>query len=302
LPVLNDVLLEEAINNEWIINANKQNIQPASIDLTLSDKIWERSYQSPLFNFNHLRRLREKNPILYKNKIYVAELNESADLPSHLFGMFSTKSSIGRLGALISVLTEEGELYNTASFGYRGKLYAEIVPLTFDIQFHQDDAITQIRLMTDDTVICCDKFDIDISEYYRSLSLCNDYVNTRQKNDPQLFFDHITNNTEPVHLFKNELCLISSVQEISLPDYVCATVGEFEPIFGEFRIHFAGFIDPGFSHSKIVLEILPTYHNIRFKNSSFFVKYHPLIEPAKKLYGQRNNHYQSQRLKLSKFF
>jgi len=86
----------------------------------------------------------------------------------------------------------------------------------------------------------------------------------------------------------------------------------FDPLVGEFRVHYAGFFDPGFGHSAAggsgargVLEVRS--HEVPFilehgQLVGRLVYEHMLARPAN-LYGQGlASNYQAQRLKLSKHF
>jgi len=86
----------------------------------------------------------------------------------------------------------------------------------------------------------------------------------------------------------------------------------FNPLVGEFRVHYAGFFDPGFGHdaaggagSRVVLEVRS--HKVPFMLEDGQIVgravYEQLTGPPTRLYGQDiGSHYQAQRLKLSKHF
>jgi dCTP deaminase len=86
----------------------------------------------------------------------------------------------------------------------------------------------------------------------------------------------------------------------------------FDPLVGEFRVHYAGFFDPGFGHSaaggagsRAVLEVRS--HEVPFilehGQSVGRLVYERMIERPKVLYGTGlASNYQGQGLKLSKHF
>jgi dCTP deaminase len=85
----------------------------------------------------------------------------------------------------------------------------------------------------------------------------------------------------------------------------------FNPLVGEFRVHYAGFFDPGFGHSsgggegaRAVLEVRS--HEVPFilEDGQIIGRlvYEPLTETPEKVYGQVGSSYQKQGLQLSKHF
>ena len=86
----------------------------------------------------------------------------------------------------------------------------------------------------------------------------------------------------------------------------------FNPLVGEFRVHYAGFFDPGFGHaeaggagSRAVLEVRS--HKVPFilEDGQIIGRlvYEQLTETPEQIYGRDlGSHYQAQGLKLSKHF
>ncbi|ELR03039.1 hypothetical protein GMDG_08871 [Pseudogymnoascus destructans 20631-21] len=86
----------------------------------------------------------------------------------------------------------------------------------------------------------------------------------------------------------------------------------FNPLVGEFRVHYAGFMDPGFGHSaaggtgsRVVLEVRS--HTVPFilEDGQIIGRlvYERMMEQPEMLYGRDlGSHYQAQGLKLSKHF
>jgi dCTP deaminase len=86
----------------------------------------------------------------------------------------------------------------------------------------------------------------------------------------------------------------------------------FNPLVGEFRVHYAGFMDPGFGHaaaggegSRVVLEVRS--HNVPFilEDGQIIGRliYEYLSELPRLVYGRDlGSNYQAQGLKLSKHF
>jgi dCTP deaminase len=86
----------------------------------------------------------------------------------------------------------------------------------------------------------------------------------------------------------------------------------FNPLVGEFRVHYAGFFDPGFGYSgaggagsRAVLEVRS--HEVPFilehEQIVGRLVYERMLAPPATLYGQGiGSNYQAQGLKLSKHF
>lgn len=84
-----------------------------------------------------------------------------------------------------------------------------------------------------------------------------------------------------------------------------------DPGVGEFRVHYAGFFDPGFgtaeaagTGSKGVLEVRCHETPFLLEDGQTVARlvYEPLTARPDKLYGQLGSNYQKQGLKLSKHF
>ena len=128
---------------------------------------------------------------------------------------------------------------------------------------------------------------------------------------------------EPVLSHKNQLTelilnpdefyILMSKEYVSVPLDHAAEMRAYDTRVGEFRVHYAGFFDPGFGHaaaggsgSRAVLEVRS--HDVPFLiedgQTVCRVVYEPMVEIPDKLYGLSGigSHYQGQGLKLSKHF
>lgn len=134
----------------------EKQLQPASIDLTLGDRIYRLSSsflpretetiadllkERTLYDFE----LREGS-ILEINTPYIIPLRESLELPEFMCGIISPKSSIGRIDVFVRVLTDRNPQYDVIPAGYKGPLYLEVIPLTFAIRVAPGLPMTQLRL------------------------------------------------------------------------------------------------------------------------------------------------------------
>ena len=97
-----------------------------------------------------------------------------------------------------------------------------------------------------------------------------------------------------------------------VPPGYAAEMVPFNPLVGEFRVHYAGFMDPGFGHAaaggsgaRVVLEVRS--HKVPFilEDGQIIGRliYERMSELPEKLYGtDLGSNYQAQGLKLSKHF
>ena len=126
---------------------NKKQIQPASLDLSLSTKCYRikasfiPNKQSISKIINELSLVKidlNKEYLFEKNCIYLCELNESLHLPKKIKGKANPKSTTGRLDIFTRLITEYGTEYDEIDYGYSGKLYLEIIPQSFSIKLKRN--------------------------------------------------------------------------------------------------------------------------------------------------------------------
>jgi dCTP deaminase len=110
----------------------------------------------------------------------------------------------------------------------------------------------------------------------------------------------------------DEFYILVSKEAVHVPPAYAAEMTPFDPLVGEFRVHYAGFFDPGFGHSqaggtgsRAVLEVRS--HEVPFilEDGQIVGRlvYERMAGPPAKLYGlDLKSNYQAQRLKLSKHF
>jgi dCTP deaminase len=106
--------------------------------------------------------------------------------------------------------------------------------------------------------------------------------------------------------------ILASKERVRVPPEFAAEMVPFDPSVGEFRIHYAGFFDPGFGYgssdikgTRAVLEVRA--HEVPFliEHEQFVgrLTYMPLLSKPEKIYGlQIGSSYQQQALTLSKQF
>ena len=146
------------IKKNYIITKNIKSlqIQPSSIDLSLSDECYEVKHSFLSYNSRVRDKLKDlaikkidisKEFIFKKNKTYIVKLNESLNLKNRLFGHCNPKSSTGRLDIFCRSLVDYAEEYEKIPKNYKGEIFLEITSRSFDIAFKKNNCLNQLRLI-----------------------------------------------------------------------------------------------------------------------------------------------------------
>lgn len=282
-----------------------------------------------------------RGAVLERGCIYLVELGESLALPADISASANPKSSTGRIDVFVRLVVDAGDgrrvAFDDVPAGYRGPLYAEISPRTFSILVREGSSLNQLRLkrgaprLTDADLAALHAAEplIDgAADIDGGLGLSVDLrpdsgpVGWRARRhaalidvdrtgalDPEEFFEAIpAPRSGFIILDPDEFYILASREALAVPPDYAAEMTPISPGLGEFRVHYAGFFDPGFgwkAPSRAVLEV-------RSHDAAFVLEHGQLVarlvyekmaaRPAT-LYGEgvRSN-YQGQGLKLSKHF
>lgn len=282
--------------------------------------------------------------VLETGCVYIVPLQESLALPPFVEASANPKSSTGRLDIFTRVITDRCQSFDRIAAGYAGPLYLEISPSTFPVVVRAGSRLSQIRfrigstvlgdadlaaLHRHETLVAATEPDIHNSGIGLSIDLSGDeqgLVGYRGKRhtgvidvdvkaaQPVLdFWEPITNRgSNDLVLDPDEFYILVSREAVHVPPAYAAEMVPFDPLVGEFRVHYAGFFDPGFGHAqaggsgaRAVLEVRS--HEVPFilehgQIVGRLVYEHMLAVPDA-LYGSgAGSNYQAQRLKLSKHF
>ena len=109
-----------------------------------------------------------------------------------------------------------------------------------------------------------------------------------------------------------EFYILASKEAVQVPPDYAAEMVPFDPLVGEFRVHYAGFFDPGFGYagaggqgSRAVLEVRSREVPFILEHGQIVGRlvYEKMLSRPGAMYGQRiGSNYQAQGLKLSKHF
>jgi dCTP deaminase len=293
----------------------------------------------------------EGGAVLEKGTVYVVELLEHLNLPDSIAGLANPKSSTGRLDVFTRLIADNADVFDSVPGSYRGKLYTEISPCSFSIRVHRGSRLNQIRFRRRNSAQSeTMKFtleDRELLEKHKKTPLVDgeiqlrnglilsvdltgnsesDFVGYRaQKFTGVIDIDNISayeardfweqvhvRNHKKLILDPNQFYILASRERIHIPPDLAAEMVPIDPMMGEFRVHYAGFFDPGFGYtlhghpgSRAVLEVRS--HEVPFiledGQAIGRLAYEPIAETPDVLYGQLDtSNYQGQGLKLSKHF
>lgn len=293
LGALPDQLLSKLVVGGNIIDAKKEHISPASLDLTVSTEMYKiRGLVLPKVG----ESIRDLMPFMEAAKadiaeplecdgMYLAKLNESLDLPEQVYGYCNPKSSTGRLDMHVRVLADGVPRYDSVTpKGYKGELWVAIAPKSFAVQIHEGTPLTQLRLFTGDT---------RFSELDLELSMQDGLVWHPTKDKKMLYSDLVTNDQDgtvvltalveegmcgyeciadkkqvvdvaniahydPTDFFKplqivdgalrlehGKFYILSGAERVKIPPTLASEMVPMDERSGDFRSHYAGFLDPG---------------------------------------------------------
>jgi dCTP deaminase len=284
-----------------------------------------------------------KAAVLETGCVYIVPLLEALALPPHLSATTNPKSSTGRLDVFTRVIADGVTAFDQIPPGYHGPLYAEICPQTFPILVRQGSTLSQIRFRTGNPT----ETDVALQALHAAHTLVSGGVDdiaagialsVDLKGDPSGLVGYrakrhtgvvdvdapgacaIGDYWEPIHagakarliLDPDQFYILASKEAVHVPPTHAAEMMPFNPLVGEFRVHYAGFMDPGFGHApaggsgaRVVLEVRS--HKVPFilEDGQIIGRlvYERLTETPEFLYGRDlGSNYQAQGLKLSKHF
>ena len=314
-----------AITSDTPFDADQ--VQPASLDLRLSDRAWrvrasflpgQRKVEERIADVAmHAIDITGAGVVLEKGCVYIARLQERLSLPKGLIARANPKSSTGRVDVFVRLLTDRGASFDDVDEGYDGPLYLEIAPQTFSILARPGTRLNQLRLKAGEPPKLETRsvgVDLQGGEIVgfrgrRHAGVVDlDHIDGH---DPRDFWEPLSLRRGELLLDPGEFYILASSDDVEIPVDQAAEMTPIDPSVGEFRVHYAGFFDPGFgtdeahgAGSKGVLEVRTHDTPFLLEHRQIVARlvYEPLTERPSRLYGESGSHYQSQGLKLSKHF
>ncbi len=326
-------------------------LQPASLDLRLGPVAYRvrasfltghgRTVHDRLDEFTMHKVNLAEGAVLEKNCVYVIPLAESLALPPGVTAVANAKSSSGRLDLLTRTITDGGIEFDRIPESYHGPLYAEVCPRSFSVLVREGQRLNQIRFRHGQAILS----DAELLSLHAVEPLVNgealisqglgfsvdlkpasgDLVGYRAKPHAGVidldrighypasdFWEELHTREGRIILDPGAFYILVSREAVTIPPDYAAEMAPYLAMVGEFRVHYAGFFDPGFGHataggagSRGVLEV-------RCHEAPFVLEhgqvvgrlvYERMSERPETLYGAGiSSNYQGQGLKLAKQF
>ncbi|MDC0594347.1 2'-deoxycytidine 5'-triphosphate deaminase [Alphaproteobacteria bacterium] len=328
MPYLNRNQIKSLIDEKCIFSnksINTHQLQPASLDLTISNTCY-RIKASFIPNNRPISKIiselmlakidLSKEFLLERNCIYLCEINEKLKLPKEIKGKANPKSTTGRLDIFTRIITEHGSEYDFIDYNYKGKLYLEIIPQSFSIKIKNNISLNQIRFYKGpkgESTQREQKISVNIKKgtvsAYKAKKITSAIdmgkINYYEKD---MYWEKIIPKEDYFIIEKDEFYILRSKERIIIPNDSAAELEPFNDSFGNFRVHYAGFFDPGFGNDNG----LPAVLELRAYDTPFIIRdgqlvgqlnYYKIEEIKNNFYGRGiKSNYHNQSLKLAKQF
>jgi dCTP deaminase len=327
-------------------------LQPASLDLRLGKEAYRlrasflpgraRTVRERIESLAPERiSLEGDGAVLEKGIVYVAPLCERLALPETLAGAANPKSSTGRLDIFVRMIVDGGVAFDEAPAGYHGPLWVEISPRSFSVRVREGSRLNQLRLRGAGPRATL--ADAALRDLHARTPLVDGALELRDglmthvglagegivgfraiKNGGVIDVDKVgacaaEDFWEPIRardgrliLDPEEFYILASRERMNIPADLAAEMAAVDPALGEFRVHYAGFFDPGFGWTPDGTPGARGVLEVRGRDVPFLLEdgqpiarlvFEPLCEAADALYGAiGGSNYQGQGLKLSKHF
>jgi dCTP deaminase len=288
--------------------------------------------------------------VLETGCVYLVPLQEQLALPPSISAAANAKSSTGRLDLFTRLIGDHATEFDRLDPGYAGPLYAEISPRTFSVLARTGVRLNQIRFRTGDAAYTPETL-VAMHETHRLVTVDGEPmpmtaadaeggvgfsvdlrgnggpVGYRAKRHSALidldrigaypvdeFWDTLyTDRHGRLILDPGAFYILASREAVHVPPDCAAEMTPYSALVGEFRVHYAGFFDPGFGHSATggsgargVLEVRCHETPFALEHGQIVGRlvYEAMRETPDILYGigGLGSNYQGQGLKLSKHF
>ncbi len=226
---------------------------------------------------------------MLKNKVYMVRLSETLKLPKSVYAFCNPKSTSGRIDVHVRLLADGIPRYDSVfPGGFSGELWVSIAPKTFNIKVYEGLSFNQLRFFNADTRLGDLELELIHKKYKLAYdlngkllsnldSLMRDHdgsllltIDLAQKTlgyeskdtdkvldlskinhyDWREFFSPIKKNGKYVYLKRNHFYILSTAESIRIPPMFACEMASMDDRSGDFRSHYAGFLDPGWGWGK----------------------------------------------------
>lgn len=282
------------------------------------------------------------NKPLLVGKIYLARLKETFKLPKDTYAYCNPKSTTGRLDMHVRLLADNISRYDSIpTKGWSGELWVSIVPKTFSVKLHEDLSLNQIRFFNVDTRLSDGELAKATEEFtllwrlggekysYKeflvvdnddsiilTLDLSSKIVGYKAKKTKKVidlskikhydwkdFFEPVKKSGNFSRLEKDKFYILSTAEAVRIPPCLASEMTPIDDRSGEFRSHYAGFLDPGWGWGKdgegkgrpFTLEVRP-FEDLIVRDRQPFakIKFEKLMEDPNCVYDAMESNYKVQ--------
>jgi len=285
--------------------------------------------------------------VLERGCVYIIPLLETLALKHRMSARGNPKSSTGRLDVFTRLITDYGTEFDQVREGYKGPLFAEVSPRTFTILVRKGSRLSQLRIrrgappssdekhkqlqkefglvdrpLSDEDI----KNGVPITVDVHGSAATNNIIGYKAKSHAGLidvdrvghynwqeFWDVVpAPGPQGLILDPADFYILASREAVRVPPGYAAEMIAYDTLVGEFRVHYAGFFDPGFGHASAGGEGARAVLEVRSYEVPFVIEdgqivgrlaYERLTVQPERLYGLNvGSNYQRQGLRLSKHF
>jgi len=309
----------------------------------------ERTVESRIKELRMTRVDLTKAAVFEKGCVYIVPLLEELNLPKSISAIANPKSTTGRLDIFTRLITDRSVAFDRVEPGYAGRLYAEIASRTFTVAVRAGMRLNQLRFVRgnpptpdalisrlddEENLVYMEEEKIAKARVNRGLRITVNLEGAQpsevvaykaRKHAPAIELDRLDYyspdefweaRVQPANksliLEPGDFYILASRERVRVPAEYAAEMMAFDPSAGEFRIHYAGFFDPGFGYGSGDIQGTRAVLEVRAHDVPFMVEhgqlvgrlsYMPLMSRPDKIYGRDiGSSYQQQALTLSKQF
>jgi len=283
--------------------------------------------------------------VLERGCVYIVPLLEHLSLRRRTSAMGNPKSSTGRLDIFTRLITDHGTEFDRVREQYKGPLYAEVSPRTFSVLVRKGSRLSQLRIRRGNPLSSDEAMKRLQQKHHVVESISEDQIRNGVPVSVDLRGDatsrligykarshaglididkvrhyEVLDYWEPVYAPRHgglildpaDFYILASLEAVKVPPRYAAEMIAYDTLVGEFRVHYAGFFDPGFGHPEAGGEGSRAVLEVRSYEVPFVIEhgqvvgrlaYERLTAQPSRLYGSGlNSSYQRQGLALSKHF
>jgi dCTP deaminase len=227
-----------------------------------------------------------RGAVLERGCVYIIPLLEHLHLRHRMSARGNPKSSTGRLDVFTRLITDNGTEFDQVREGYKGPLYAEVSPRTFSVLVRTGSRLNQLRIRRGTPPSSGQKHkdlqrefrlvDRDVPDEHITtggLPITVDVVGSAETDHiigyrakshaglidvdkvgfyrPRDFWDPVHAPDKPgLVLDPADFYILASREPVRVPPGFAAEMVAYDTLVGEFRVHYAGFFDPGFGDAS----------------------------------------------------